>query len=1041
MNTTTTTITVYGNLTAGISGGTSPICYNTSPGTLTATGGGGTGTYSYQWYTTSGTISGATEPTYAPGNITSTTGYYCAITSGSCGTVNTNTTTITVYDNFSVGAIATDGETICYMFDPGLISNMADAGGGDQTISYRWQSSTDDGFTSPVTIAGSNSATYDPPAGLTFTTWYRRQANDATCNTGWNTSAGTWKVTVNAIESIVYVDQSYNASTSGWQCNRFSTIQSGINRLALGTGGTVNVAAGTYSEHVTVNIPVVLHGADKATTIIDGSGTGMVVTISASNVTFRGYTVRNSGTDPAANCGIGLIGVTGCTLQDNIVSGNASGLFFDQSNTNAVTGNTISGNSGYGVYLHEGSHGNTFTQNAVTGNLLDGFFMHAGLSGATNPNTLTNNKISDNTGHGVDAQWTNHALYNYWGGCPSATGPVTYYPYYTSCTGTPGSFEFGGIRNNIVASATIGTICAGSSTIIYATGGSEYVWGALGLGSSKVVAPSIATTYTVTAKDAFGCTGASASVSVAVNPLPVVEINDFTNDTSTIVLGEGKLLTASTGLNSYLWSTGATDDHMTVYPSASTTYTVSASNGLCSASATHTVNVGSVSAGPNQYICQGGSAKLKATVTGITATMYTWLSDPSGFTSSEQSPTFSNITSTTIFTVTINNTPALHSHVTVFVRAKPNANAGPDITIAGGSSGIPGILTGSATLGTSPYSWSWSGPGIIGSSTTQNVSVNAAGTYTLIVTDVYGCSSNADQVEVTIPSGGNVVSGNVSYYGAINPQMHNVLVTLTGPNGTFSGITPASGLGNYQIPGVPNGTYTVSFSLSTLWGGVTTADIILIQKHYTPPTVPLIGLKRLAADVYANSASASITVDDRNLLNNKRLNPNGVSFETGNWVFTRTEDVLANSSFMYANSAGTTNITIEVPGTTLINNFKSLCYGDVDGSYSGYKMLDPDDKVVDVTQVNGMMMICYPNPFTDRTTLEYYLPVNGDVNIAVYNMLGTKVATIDRPQQTEGTYEFKWEPVGMPTGMYVGVVTLRTSDDVIRQQVKMLLTK
>ncbi|MCX6326557.1 MAG: hypothetical protein NT144_07895, partial [Bacteroidia bacterium] len=87
-------VTVYPDLTAGISPGNSSICYNTSPGTFTATGGGGTGSYTYQWYNTiSGIISGVTDPTYSPGNITSTTGYYCAITSGSCGTVNTPTTT------------------------------------------------------------------------------------------------------------------------------------------------------------------------------------------------------------------------------------------------------------------------------------------------------------------------------------------------------------------------------------------------------------------------------------------------------------------------------------------------------------------------------------------------------------------------------------------------------------------------------------------------------------------------------------------------------------------------------------------------------------------------------------------------------------------------------------------------------------------------------------------------------------------------------------------------------------------------------------
>ena len=111
-NSNTITINVGANLSGSISGGTSPICYNTDPGTFTATGSGGIGSYTYQWYNTiTGLISGAINSNYDPGNITVTTGYYCAITSGSCGTVNTSTTTITV--NALPISLVLTGSTIC----------------------------------------------------------------------------------------------------------------------------------------------------------------------------------------------------------------------------------------------------------------------------------------------------------------------------------------------------------------------------------------------------------------------------------------------------------------------------------------------------------------------------------------------------------------------------------------------------------------------------------------------------------------------------------------------------------------------------------------------------------------------------------------------------------------------------------------------------------------------------------------------------------------------------------------------------------------
>jgi hypothetical protein len=92
---TTSTITYTQNLNAIISGGATPICYNSSPGTFTATGSGGNGSYTYLWYA-NGASTGITTNTYTPGNLTSSTDFYCAVSSGACGTVNTSTSTITV---------------------------------------------------------------------------------------------------------------------------------------------------------------------------------------------------------------------------------------------------------------------------------------------------------------------------------------------------------------------------------------------------------------------------------------------------------------------------------------------------------------------------------------------------------------------------------------------------------------------------------------------------------------------------------------------------------------------------------------------------------------------------------------------------------------------------------------------------------------------------------------------------------------------------------------------------------------------------------
>lgn len=65
----------------------------------------------------------------------------------------------------------------------------------------------------------------------------------------------------------------------------------------------------------------------------------------------------------------------------------------------------------------------------------------------------------------------------------------------------------------------------------------------------------------------------------------------------------------------------------------------------------------------------------------------------------------------------------------------------------------------------------------------------------------------------------------------------------------------------------------------------------------------------------------------------------------------------------------------------------------------------------------------YPNPFLDRTKIEYTLPKISDVNIAVYNILGAKVSTLLNKRQNPGRYTMTWDGRDdsgdkLPSGFY-----------------------
>jgi Leucine-rich repeat (LRR) protein len=203
----------------------------------------------------------------------------------------------------------------------------------------------------------------------------------------------------------------------------------------------------------------------------------------------------------------------------------------------------------------------------------------------------------------------------------------------------------------------------------------------------------------------------------------------------------GSLTLDAGGYSEYLWSNGATTQ--TINPSnitVTTTYTVTVTdaNG-CTGTDSHTV---SVNANPTPTItgpisvCSDGSVTLDA---GAGFTTYNW--DNNGGIS--QTATFSNITTTTTFAVTVtdsNGCTGTDDHNII-------VNANPLPTITGAISACIGeSVTLDAGSGYASYDWSTgeSSPSII-------VSPSGPTTYTVTVTDVNGCTGTDSHTISTNP--------------------------------------------------------------------------------------------------------------------------------------------------------------------------------------------------------------------------------------------------------------------------------------------------
>ncbi len=170
-------ITVRPNITAPVVLGNQTICYNTSPGSLTATAAsGGSGSFAYQWQSSPdnsvwANIIGATNySSYSPPTLTSISYYRLVATSlgtPSCELVTSNVAKITVLPVLN-SPVASADQTICYNTVPLQLTSIP-ARGGNETFTYQWFSSSNN-----ITwsfISGATALTYQP-SSLNASTYY-----------------------------------------------------------------------------------------------------------------------------------------------------------------------------------------------------------------------------------------------------------------------------------------------------------------------------------------------------------------------------------------------------------------------------------------------------------------------------------------------------------------------------------------------------------------------------------------------------------------------------------------------------------------------------------------------------------------------------------------------------------------------------------------------------------------------------------------------------------------------------------------------------
>jgi large repetitive protein len=810
----------------------STICQGQSS-TITASGPATGVTYNVYTTPTGGSSLGSTPLSVSPS--TTTTYYIETALNSDASCVSTSRTSVTVTVNPNpVPTISAGGPTTFCQGGSVILTASS-----TQPISgYSWSNGA---TTSSITVTTSGSYTVT-----------------VTHTNGCSNNSAATTVTVNSSPTPTITP---SGSTTFCQGDSVTLTSSAATSYSWSTGAT--------TQSITVNTS----GSYTVTVTSGGcSGSSSPVTVTvnpnpAPNVTAGGPTTICQGDSVSLTSDIAnsYSWNTGATTQTIYATTNGSYVVTVTysngcSNTSAPTNVTINGNSPPNI---TSSGSTTFCQGDSVTLTSDAADSYNWSTGATTQSIT------------VYASGTFTVTATYANGCSSTSSSTTVIVNNNPVPDMSGP--------NSVCSGTTGSTYTvnfnPSNTYNWTVTGNGVLTSGQGTGTITVDFDSSGSaTVIVSENSAAGCVGIdSINVTISSGLNPVISV---TGDT-VFCQGDSVLLDAGSGYTTYTWSNGNTSQVITVKDSGSYSVTVTDSGG-CSGTSSSSVNVivnGNpnpvVSASGSTNICSGDSVILDA---GNGYVSYSWSNG-----STVQTIT---VDSSGNFYVTVTDANGCSgsnsSPVNITVNQSPNPIIAPS-----GSTTICQGQTVSLNAGSGYVSYSWNT-----GATTQSITVDTSGTYSVTVTDNNGCTNDSASAEQTVTvnplptaaiagsdticKGNNTVltaSGGSSYSwsnGAstgsitISPSAStNYTVTVTDTNSCtntanhflFVRIVPVSLTGNNIICVGDSTQLSASGGVSYLWStGATTNSIFASPASSSSYSVVV------SDGVCVDSASMNITV-------------------------------------------------------------------------------------------------------------------------------------------------------------------------------------
>ncbi len=276
----------------------------------------------------------------------------------------------------------------------------------------------------------------------------------------------------------------------------------------------------------------------------------------------------------------------------------------------------------------------------------------------------------------------------------------------------------------------------------------------------------------------------------------------------------------------------------------------------------------------------------------------------------------------------------------------------------------------------------------------------------------------------TIANGGILMLNYISGSSQLS-NVPNINAGIVEDIGEQRNLVAGSGHGGdtISVMNVKVGTFKITssnafdnFSPNIGWGfnGFIRTEVNINDTNKTNPSNHINLLTNSILPVELSSFTADLNNNSINLkwTTQTELNNYGFEIERGsvNIPFIKIGFIKGNGTTTVPHSYNFTDNNI-TGGTKFLYRLKQI---DFDGHFKYSQELG-----VGITPKQYVLYQNYPNPFNPSTTITFYLPEAADVNLAVYNILGERVATLINEFLKAGSHSIIFNARDLASGIYI----------------------